>query len=108
MEKEYARRVIDEIKNNPGIDYNALNLRFPDKKPGQLYSLLQGLCEPKKSDKGDLLSILVFKERLELRCVGDFLGGRRGIEMGEFSLTRSDYSEERLDEIFRFWQLSYI
>ncbi|MEK6928307.1 MAG: hypothetical protein AABX11_07785 [Nanoarchaeota archaeon] len=108
MEKEYAIRVISEINNNTGIFYDSLMLKFPDKKPGQLYALLYVLCEPKISKEGQLESILSFKEKTETRNMGNLLGGRRAIEMGEFSLTREGYSSERLDEIFKFWQLENI
>ncbi len=108
MKKRYAKEVIHYIKHNPGVFYDDLLLQFPDKKDGQLYALLYGLCSLKKSEAGELESILIFKEREGTRSLGNLLGGRRAIEMGEFSLTRESYSKKRLDEIFDFWKLGNI
>jgi len=95
MKKEYAKLVINFVKENPGIHYDALSYVFPDgNDEGRLYRLLYGLKYG--VNEGSIIS----GEDTMIPPAG-----KRGLERNVFWINEDNYTEDKLNETFSFWKL---
>lgn len=92
MKKEFAREIIDYIKQNPRVHYDQLIQKFADgDDEGRLYRLLYGLKEKE---------IIVGKDTMISPT------GKRGLERNIFWINKKNYKNtNKLNDCFIFWKL---